>query len=85
MPSRFNGEQQCVSTAVAQGTVYKFRFLALVPLLSATSTIRGYAGIRLWNARTGVVRPRLEDMLHLSPRVDVRGDSCMRMHWLLGA
>ena len=38
--------------------MYKFRFLALIPALSASSTIRGYAGIRLWNARTGALRPQ---------------------------
>ena len=43
-------------TAIAQGNIYKFRFLALIPAAAATSTIRGYAGIRLWNARTGVFR-----------------------------
>jgi len=42
-----------VTADTAQGAVYKFRFLALIPAVSASSTIRGYAGIRLWNARSG--------------------------------
>ena len=37
----------------AQGTVYKFRFLALIPASAASGSIHGYAGIRLWDARTG--------------------------------
>jgi hypothetical protein len=37
----------------AQGTSYKFRFLALIPASAASGTIHGYAGIRLWNAHTG--------------------------------
>ena len=37
----------------AQGTSYKFRFLALIPASAAGGTINGYAGIRLWTALTG--------------------------------
>ncbi len=67
----------------AQGAVYKFRFLALIPAVSASSTIRGYAGIRLWNARSGAFRPRPEDTLCPSPKPDVCSDGCACVHQLL--
>ena len=64
--------------------MYKFRFLALIPAVLASSTIRGYAGIRLWNARSGAFHPPPEDTLCLPPNLGACADSYVCVHQLIG-